>query len=91
MKGRGKREQALADQIEKEPGDNQAENGLRRAQQRREATAFQQRYVRQLAQAGGAQHAVFVLGNTFTAIVLAALGTARNRLAVNMIETTLQR
>jgi hypothetical protein len=90
MKGGRQRQQTLADEIEEEPGKNEARQQLDAPENAGKAGPLQQWNFGEFAQTGRANHLVVVLRNAFAAKVLGAPGTTRHGFALGMIETALK-
>jgi hypothetical protein len=89
VKRRRQLQQTFADEKEEKPGNQNAERAVREPQKPREYATPGERLARQFFQAGGADHAVVMLGDTLPAEIMSALRATRHRFASGMIETTL--
>lgn len=90
MKGRRQRQQTLADEIEEEPGKNEARQQLDAPENTGKAGPLQKGNFDKFAQTGRANHLVVVLRNAFPAKVLGAPGTTRHGFALGMVEAALK-
>ena len=89
MKGRRQRQQSLADEIEKEPGEQQPGEQLGASKNTRKGGSLEERDRREFPQAGRANDLVIVLGDALAAKELGAFRTTRHRLALGMVEAAL--
>src|SRR5262245_29108845 len=91
MKGIGKRQQDLPGVIKKQPERNDREYQVNRAENRLKRPALRCFLLNLLAQAGSADDAIFVFGDTFAAEEAPAYRAARSCLPQRMIYASLLR
>ena len=89
MKRGRQRQQSLADEIEKEPGEQEPGQQLGASENAGKGGSLQERDRGEFPQAGRANHLVIVLGNAFAAKELGALWTTRHGFALGMVEAAL--
>jgi hypothetical protein len=87
----GQFQQTFADEKKEKTGNHHSEGALREPENGGESEALRKRPARQFLQTGGANNAVFVFGDTFTAEESLAFRAARDGFAHGMVETALMR
>jgi hypothetical protein len=88
VKGRGQGQQHLADQVKEKPGSQQPQQEASEGESVYPARPFQQRQPGQRPEAIGTDHLIVMFRNAFPTKVLAAAGTTRRRLTLDVIEAT---
>ena len=91
MEGGRQRQQSLADEIKKEPGEQQPGQQLGTSENARKGGPLQERDGRKFPQAGCANNLVIVLGDAFAAKELGALWATRYGFALGMVKAALVR